>query len=69
MGPRVHLNNPSQTHQNGAETVTHPGSALQVPQVPLLALAGHRSPQDTLLLHVHHNGVNGALVALGIQSH
>ena len=34
-----------------------------------LAIAGTDSVKDTLPLHLNHNGVNGALVLAGIQTH
>ena len=38
------------------------------PQITLAVLVV-RCSQDTIALHVHHDGVNGALVAAGIESH
>ena len=65
----MRLNRLSQTHQDGTEAVTLARGFNQVPEVPLLALADPWCPQDTLFLHVNHHGMDGALVALGIQSH
>jgi hypothetical protein len=44
------------------------GSGQDEPFIPL-AIGGAGGVQDTLALHVHHNGVNGAFVAARVQSH
>ncbi len=41
---------------------------IDPPQIAL-AVTVTGCKQNAIALHVHHNGVNGALVALGIQSH
>jgi hypothetical protein len=34
-----------------------------------LAIGAQRGCQDAITLQIHHNGVNGALMAPGVQSH
>ena len=41
---------------------------IDPPQIAL-AVTVTGCKQNAIALHVHHNGVNGALMALGIQSH
>jgi len=58
----------SSDHGSDQAVTLADGGRVDKPGAPL-AVAGADGVQDTLPLHIHHNGVDGALVALGIQSH
>ena len=56
------------TDQRGSESVTL-ADLVGVNEPYIAALALHGGAQNAIALHVHHNGVDGALVALRVQSH
>ena len=57
------------TDQGGDQAIPlADGSGIDEPGATL-AVAGADGVNDALPLHVHHHGVNGALVAAGIHAH
>ena len=57
------------TDQGGDQPITLADCARQDVPGAALAVAGTDGVKDTLPLQIDHNGVNGALVALRIESH